>query len=107
MASDLRKLKKFGLPAAVLIVVIGAVVGYLLRGGFRRFEIAPYKVPPPAFMNWNDVLRHTPDICLVTFQTGVAPHGWNQAGTARAYLSLAQLRDFAISYPKRKTRLWT
>jgi hypothetical protein len=28
---------------------------YLLRGGFRRFEITPYPVPPTAFTTWNDV----------------------------------------------------
>ena len=71
MAADLRKLNKFGLSAAVLIVVVVALIGYLLRGGFRRFEITSYKVPPAAFTNWNDVLRHPRDISLVTFQTGV------------------------------------
>jgi glyoxylase-like metal-dependent hydrolase (beta-lactamase superfamily II) len=29
------------------------------------------------------------------FNAGVAPHGWNKAGTARGYISLAQLRAFA------------
>jgi len=33
------------------------------------------------------------------FKAGVAPRGWNKAGTARAYESLAQLRDFAKAYP--------
>jgi N-acyl homoserine lactone hydrolase len=65
------KLKKFLLPAAVLIVVVGALVTYLLRGGFSRFEITAYPVPPPAFTNWNDVLAHPQDISLATFQTGV------------------------------------
>jgi N-acyl homoserine lactone hydrolase len=71
MATDLRRLKKFLLPPAVLIVIISAVIGYLLRGGFRRFEIAPYKVPPAAFTNWSDVLEHPRDVSLVTLQTGV------------------------------------
>src|SRR5262249_55525816 len=44
---------------------------YLLRGGFRRFEIAPYNVPRAAFTSWTDVLAHPRDISLVTFQTGV------------------------------------
>jgi len=30
---------------------------------------------------------------------GVAPRGWNQAGTARGYVSLEQLRAFARAYP--------
>jgi N-acyl homoserine lactone hydrolase len=33
------------------------------------------------------------------FKAGVAPRGWNQAGTARAYHSLALLRDFARAFP--------
>jgi glyoxylase-like metal-dependent hydrolase (beta-lactamase superfamily II) len=33
------------------------------------------------------------------FKTGVAPRGWNHAGTARAYESLASLRGFAKAYP--------
>jgi glyoxylase-like metal-dependent hydrolase (beta-lactamase superfamily II) len=33
------------------------------------------------------------------FQAGVAPHGWNKAGTARGYVSLKQLRAFARAYP--------
>ncbi len=33
------------------------------------------------------------------FKAGVAPRGWNQAGTARGYLSLEQLRNFARTYP--------
>jgi len=49
LPTDVWKLKKFRLPAAVLIVVVGALVTYLLRGRFRRFEIKPYPVPPAAF----------------------------------------------------------
>jgi glyoxylase-like metal-dependent hydrolase (beta-lactamase superfamily II) len=33
------------------------------------------------------------------FKNGVAPRGWNKAGTARAYSSLEQLRAFARAYP--------
>jgi glyoxylase-like metal-dependent hydrolase (beta-lactamase superfamily II) len=32
-------------------------------------------------------------------QVGVAPRGWNKAGTARGYVSLEQLRAFARAYP--------
>jgi glyoxylase-like metal-dependent hydrolase (beta-lactamase superfamily II) len=65
------RLKKFQLPAIVLVLIIGALATYLLRGGFRRFEITPYPVPPPAFTNWNDVLAHPRDVSLTTLQTGV------------------------------------
>ena len=71
MATDLRNLKKCLLPVAFFIVVVGALIAYLLRDGFRQFEIAPYNVPPAAFTNWNDVLRHPRDISVVTFHTGV------------------------------------
>jgi glyoxylase-like metal-dependent hydrolase (beta-lactamase superfamily II) len=36
------------------------------------------------------------------FANGVAPHGWNAAGTARGYVSLEQLRAFAKAYPQVK-----
>ena len=70
-AIELRILKKFGLAIAVLIVILSASVLYFLRGGFRQFEITPYKVPPAAFTNWRDVLSHPRDISIVTFETGV------------------------------------
>jgi N-acyl homoserine lactone hydrolase len=66
-----RILKKILLSAAILILAVGALGAYLLRGGFRRFEIAPYPVPAAAFTNWNDVLAHPRDISVTTFQTGV------------------------------------
>ena len=65
------RLKKLRLPAAVLILGVGALAAYLVRGGFRRFEITPYPVPPAAFTNWNDVLAHPRDISVTTLQTGV------------------------------------
>jgi glyoxylase-like metal-dependent hydrolase (beta-lactamase superfamily II) len=65
------KLKKILLPAALLILAIGALAAYLVRGGFRQFEITPYPVPPPAFTNWNDVLAHPRDISWTTLRTGV------------------------------------
>jgi len=36
------------------------------------------------------------------FANGVAPRGWNATGTARAYVSLEQLRAFAKAYPQVK-----
>jgi N-acyl homoserine lactone hydrolase len=67
----MSKLKGFGIAAAILILAAGALIAYLVRGGFRQFEIAPYPVPPAAFTNWNDTLAHPSDISLITFQTGV------------------------------------
>src|ERR1700690_4177859 len=67
----MRTLKNILLTAAILIVSVAAFAAYLVRGGFRRFEITPYPVPPAAFTNWNDVLAHPRDISLTTFQTGV------------------------------------
>ena len=65
------KLKTFLLPAAILILAMGALAAYLVRGGFRQLEIMPYPVPPSAFTNWNDVLAHPRDISVTTLQTGV------------------------------------
>ncbi len=64
LPTDVWGLKKFRLPAAVLIMVVGALVTYLLCGRFRRFEIKPYPVPHAAFTNWNDVLAQPRDIGL-------------------------------------------
>jgi N-acyl homoserine lactone hydrolase len=65
------KLNKFLGPAAILILAVGALAIYLLRGGFRRFEITPYSIPPAAFSNWRDALAHPSSISITTFQTGV------------------------------------
>lgn len=65
------KFKKIRRRIAVLILFVGALMAYLLRGGFRRFETTPYPVPPATFTNWNDVLAHPRDISLTTLQTGV------------------------------------
>src|SRR5579862_1119640 len=67
----MRTLKKILRAAAILIVAVAALAAYLVRGGFRQFEITPYLVPRPAFTNWNDVLAHPRDISLMTLQTGV------------------------------------
>jgi glyoxylase-like metal-dependent hydrolase (beta-lactamase superfamily II) len=53
-----------------LVAAVILSLGLLLRGGFRSFEITPYKVPPAAFSNWNDVLSHPREISLVTLRTG-------------------------------------
>lgn len=55
----------------ILILIVAIVAIYLLRGGFSRFEITSYPVPPPAFTNWNDVLAHPHDISVTTFRTGI------------------------------------
>jgi glyoxylase-like metal-dependent hydrolase (beta-lactamase superfamily II) len=55
---------------AVLVVLAGALVAYLLRGGFHRFDATPYPVPPAAVTSWSDALAHPRDISVTTFQTG-------------------------------------
>jgi glyoxylase-like metal-dependent hydrolase (beta-lactamase superfamily II) len=50
---------------------MGALAGYLVRGGFRRFDITPYPIPTSAFTNWKDVLAHPGNISLTTLRTGV------------------------------------
>ena len=68
---QLRRLRKYVLPPALLCLATFACFAYLLRGGFRHFQIAPYKVPLAAYNTWNDVLSHPQNISLVTLQTGV------------------------------------
>jgi hypothetical protein len=98
----MRILKRLLITAAILIVAVAALAVYLVRGGFRRFEITLYPVPPAAFTNWNDVLAHPRAISLATLQTGVVPRGWNDAGTARGRVSLERLRAFANAHPNAK-----
>jgi N-acyl homoserine lactone hydrolase len=66
-----RRLKKYLVAAAILVLAIGVVAVYLVRGGFRRFDSTPYPLPTAAFTNWHDVLAHPRDISLTTFRTGV------------------------------------
>ena len=66
-----RNLKRVLGAAVILMAVVVVLAAYLLRGGFRQFEITPYPVPPAAFTSWNDVLAHPRDISLTTFRTGV------------------------------------
>src|SRR4051812_6813088 len=66
----MSKLKKLRRPTAILILACTALAAYLLRGGFRRFEITPYPIPAAAFTNWKDVLAHPRDISIRTFRTG-------------------------------------
>jgi len=56
---------------AVLLLTVVIAATYLLRGGFSRFQVTPYPVPPPAFTNWNDVLANPRDIAITTLRTGV------------------------------------
>jgi N-acyl homoserine lactone hydrolase len=60
------------LPRSLAILVLTACIlaAYLLRGGFHRFEAAPYPIPPAAFTSWSDALAHPRDISVTTFQTG-------------------------------------
>lgn len=71
LINGMRKSNLFWRSAAILILSVGVLATYLLRGGFRAFEIAPYPVPAAALRNWEDVLREPHDISVRTFQTGV------------------------------------
>ena len=71
IAAVLRRMKKYGLAAAILVLIVCGTFLYLLRGGFRRFETTPYKLPPSPSTNWDAVLSHPRDIALVSLQTGV------------------------------------
>ena len=67
----MRILNKLGRWLVILILVVVAPVTCLLRGGFRRFEITPYAVPPAAFKSWKDALGNPRSISIRTIQTGV------------------------------------
>ena len=69
--AGLRTLKRFVRVAVILILAVGALSAYLLRGGFHRFESRPYPVPTARLSNWNEVLAHPRDVSVTTFRTGV------------------------------------
>uniref|UniRef100_Q01YM4 Beta-lactamase domain protein n=1 Tax=Solibacter usitatus (strain Ellin6076) TaxID=234267 RepID=Q01YM4_SOLUE len=69
--SRLRALRPFLRAAVILIFAVGALVAWLLRGGFSRIESRPYPVPSSRFSSWNDVLAHPREISVTTFRTGV------------------------------------
>jgi N-acyl homoserine lactone hydrolase len=65
------KLTKLRPWVSISILAALAPTTYLLRGGFRRFQITPYAVLPTAFRSWTDVFAHSGGISLITFRTGV------------------------------------
>jgi N-acyl homoserine lactone hydrolase len=67
----MRKLKKILGTAAILVLCAGVLGMYLLRGGFRHWDVRPYPLPAAAFKNWQDVLAHPDDLSVHTFRTGV------------------------------------
>jgi hypothetical protein len=42
----MRKLKNFLLGAATLVLTVGLLFAYLLRGGFQRFQVARIRFLP-------------------------------------------------------------
>lgn len=65
------RLNRYRRPAVILLLSVGALATYLLRGGFRPLDITPYPIPPAAFSSWQDVLGHPRAISISTVQTGV------------------------------------
>src|SRR5262245_53374418 len=61
----------FWRSAAILILAVGATAAYLLREGFKSFEITAYPIPATALRSWDAVLREPRDISVRSFQTGV------------------------------------
>ena len=56
---------------AILLLIAGVLAAYLVRGGFRRFDAAPYPIPAATFATWSETLAHPRDISVNTLQTGV------------------------------------
>ena len=56
---------------AILVLIAGVLVAYLLRGGFHRFDSSPYPIPSAAFRSWSEALANPRDISVTTLQTGV------------------------------------
>lgn len=88
--------------AAPRMAPLGASIDLFGDGSLWAISVPGHTDDDVAFLvNGPHPVLLTGDACHFewAFRAGVAPHGWNPAGTARAYQSLAQLQGFARAYP--------
>jgi glyoxylase-like metal-dependent hydrolase (beta-lactamase superfamily II) len=101
------KSKFFGVdfPAAPVMPPLGPSVDLLGDGSFWAISAPGHTDDDIAYLiNGATPVLLTGDASHFAwaFQNGVAPRGWNKAGTARGYVSLEQLRAFARAHPNVK-----
>jgi N-acyl homoserine lactone hydrolase len=100
--SKFRTIDFSGVPP---IVPLGPSVDLLGDGSFWAISVPGHTDDDIAYLvNGATPVLLTGDASHFewAFANGVAPHGWNAAGTARAYKSLEQLRAFSKAYPQVK-----
>jgi N-acyl homoserine lactone hydrolase len=101
--SGKSKFQTIDFSAAPAIAPLGPAVDLLGDGSFWAISAPGHTDDDIAYLvNGATPILFTGDASHFAwaFANGVAPHGWNAAGTARAYVSLEQLRAFAKMYPQ-------
>jgi len=98
------KSKFYGLDfsAAPKMAPLGSCIDVFGDGSFWAISVPGHTDDDIAYLvNGHQPVLLTGDASHFewAFKSGVAPRGWNQAGTARGYQSLALLRNFAKAYP--------
>jgi N-acyl homoserine lactone hydrolase len=99
------KFRAIDFSAAQPIEPLGPSVDLLGDGSFWVISVPGHTNDDIAFLvNGATPILFTGDASHFewAFVTAVAPHGWNAAGTARAYKSLEKLRAFSKVYPQVK-----
>jgi N-acyl homoserine lactone hydrolase len=99
------KFSSIDFSAAPEMAPLGPSVDVFGDGSFWAISAPGHTDDDIAFL-----INGTPPVLLTgdashfawAFQAGVAPRGWNKAGTARGYKSLEQLRGFAQAFPRVK-----
>jgi len=89
-------------PAAPALAPLGPSVDLFGDGSFWAISVPGHTDDDMAFLiNGKAPTLLTGDASHFAwgFQSGVAPRGWDKAGTARGYRSLEQLRAFARAHP--------
>jgi glyoxylase-like metal-dependent hydrolase (beta-lactamase superfamily II) len=99
------KLRTIDFSAVPPMAPLGPAVDVFGDGSFWAISVPGHTDDDIAYLvNGSAQILFTGDASHFAwaFANGVAPHGWNAAGTARAYISLEQLRAFAKAYPRVK-----
>ena len=99
------KFASFDFSTAPTMAPLGASINVFGDGSLWAISVPGHTDDDVAFLiNGRQPVLLTGDASHFAwaFEAGVGPRGWNDAGTARGYKSLASLREFARTYPNVK-----
>jgi N-acyl homoserine lactone hydrolase len=58
-----------GIPLGLVVIVLIATLGVLLRHGFKQIELAPYALPQQISQTWDEVFSKPAPVSVVAFNT--------------------------------------